>query len=64
MIERCFNCVHYFTRDICAFCNANNNIKEIKHPLFMGGSKKCECYENIIKDKSKFKYPKKDKSEQ
>ena len=63
MIERCFNCVHYFTRDICAFCNANNNIKEIKRPLFMGGSKKCECYENIIKDKSKFKYPKKDKSE-
>ena len=63
MIERCFNCVHYFTRDIFAFCNANNNIKEIKHPLFMGGSTKCECYENIIKDKSKFKYPKKDKSE-
>ena len=62
-MKRCYNCVHYFTRDICAFCNANNNIKEIKHTLFMGGSKKCECYENIIKDKSKFKYPKKDKSE-
>ena len=62
-MKRCYNCIHYFTRGICGFCRANNNVVKIKYPLFMGGSKKCECYEKIIKDKSKFKYPKKDKSE-
>lgn len=62
-MERCYNCKHYFTRDICGFCRANNNVVEINHPLIMGGSKKCECYEKIIKDKSKFEYPKKDRGD-
>ena len=59
-MKRCFNCIYYFTRDICAFCCANNNIKEIKHPFFMGGNK-CECYEKCSKQKNNFEYPKEDK---
>ena len=58
-MNNCANCKHYFVRDICGFCSAKDNIVEIKHPFFMGGSKKCECYEKRVKDKSKFKYPKK-----
>ena len=61
-MEKCINCIHLFSRDICCFCDIDS--REIPHPFFMGGSKKCECYEKITKDKSKFKYPtKKDKSE-
>ena len=55
-MERCINCKHCFTRDICAFCELNG-VREIKHPLLMGGSKKCECYERDIPNKKKkFEY--------
>jgi len=59
-MKKCINCKHYFSRDICGFCRANNDIRKIEHPFFMGG-KKCECYEKRIKQK--FEYPKKDKCE-
>lgn len=62
-MKRCYNCIHYFTRDICGFCRANNNVVKIKYPFIMGGSKKCEFYEKIVKEKSKFKYPKEYKDE-
>lgn len=57
-MKRCVNCKHYFTRDICGFCELNGTI-EIKHPFFMG--KKCECYEKRKKENKKFEYPKKEK---
>ena len=58
-MKKCINCKHYFVRDICGFCELNG-VREIKHPLFMGG-KKCECYEKNKKAKNSFEYPKKQK---
>ena len=65
-MKRCINCKYYFVRDICGFCNVNGNIIEIKHPFFMGGPKKCSCYEKIMdaKDNKKFTYPKKDENKE
>ena len=55
-MKNCKNCINSFGRDICVFCSINGN--EIKHPILMGGNK-CESYEREIKNKEKFKYPKK-----
>ena len=60
-MEKCKNCEHLFSRDICYFCNVKG--QEIKHPYFMGGSKKCPCYSKIVKRKEKFKYPEKEELE-
>jgi len=61
-MEKCINCKHLVAVDICYFCRING--QNVNFPRLMGGSKKCECYEKIIKNKSKFNYPiKKDKSE-
>jgi len=58
-MKKCINCKYYFVLFRCGFCNANSNIIEIKHPFFMGGPKKCSCYEKVVKDNKKFTYPKK-----
>lgn len=60
-MKNCANCKHSFTRDICSFCEIAG--KEIAHPRLMGGPEKCECYEENIKEKSKFEYPKKEKDQ-
>lgn len=54
-LERCNNCKHLFSRDICSFCAING--AEIKYPLYMGGSKLCACYEQTPRKTKKFKYP-------
>lgn len=56
--ERCKNCknISWVGLDLMyAICDITK--EEIPWPLFMGGSKKCECYERKIKMKEKFKYP-------
>ena len=61
-MRNCRNCKHLTSRDICHFCGVNG--AEIPFPLFMGGPKKCECYERCVKVRSYFSYPKKnDKKE-
>ena len=56
---RCANCknISWEVFDlVIAYCDITG--KEISWPLFMGGSKKCECYERKVKTKNKFEYPK------
>lgn len=55
--ERCINCKHLETVDICYFCGINH--EEIEHPYQMGGSYECECYEKTDpKQEPEFEYPK------
>jgi len=56
-MERCSNCKHCHSMDILTFCDINH--QDIVFPFFMGGSKKCECYEKVDKNDCKFIYPKK-----
>ncbi len=58
-MKKCINC-KYLTAHYTVFvCDVRGQI--IKFPRFMGGSKKCECYEKIKKiKKGKFDYPKKE----
>lgn len=58
-MKNCASCKHSFTMDICCFCGIAGG--EIAHPRLMGGPKRCECYEKNVKEKRKFKYPKKER---
>ena len=60
-MKNCANCKYSFTRDICCFCEIAG--REIAFKRLMGGPKKCECYEKFIKERRKFKYPKKEELE-
>lgn len=63
-MENCKNCKHLFSKvdllsdGLVVYCDVACDI--IDFPLFMGGSKKCECYER--REKAKFKYPKKERT--
>ena len=60
---RCINCKNISWGGLdstIAYCDVA--WKEIPCPLFMGGSKKCECYERKVKTKNKFEYPKRTNS--
>lgn len=73
LFECCRNCQHHttwieteYTYHYCE-CQLTRQSKqgcqvthqEIRHPWFMGGSKRCECYERRNKQpKKKFEYPK------
>lgn len=60
-MKNCANCKHLFTSDdIFYFCEIADRV--IAFPRLMGGPKKCECYERLIKEKRKFQYPKKEES--
>ena len=66
IFECCDNCVHHVSWEETEIFNhlhqCRINQKEISHPCFMGGSKRCECYERQNKQhkqpKMKFEYPK------
>lgn len=63
-MENCKNCKHCSADYDLVFdmqfyvCKKAN--KRVLFPFFMGGSKKCECYEKSTKQSGKFQYPKKD----
>lgn len=57
-MEKCINCKHLMAIDICYFCRING--QNVNFPRLMGGSKKCECYSKIEKQRRKFEYPKKE----
>lgn len=65
--ECCASCLHHrridadvvgsFVRDYY-YCRYKSQDDEIRHPFFMGGSRKCTCYCKIKKpEKEKFEYP-------
>ena len=56
-MENCSKCKYLATFKDRTYCRINQ--KEITIPIFMGGSKKCQCYTKKIKIKikEKFCYP-------
>ena len=56
-MKKCINCKYIKPHNIVFVCDVHGQI--INFPRFMGGPKKCECYEKREKIKEKFEYPKK-----
>lgn len=60
-MSNCCSCIYSDTYERCDFigkiwyCTYGDDKRFIDHPHFMGGSKRCPCYEK--KAKKRFIYP-------
>ena len=61
LFECCWNCKYSGMHYGSVYCEYNSVCRYIKFPHFMGGSRRCECYERQHRPKrEKFRYPKKE----
>ena len=58
LFECCSNCKHSIIYPGIVFCD--ESYQHIDFPRFMGGSRRCECYERWhMFERENFQYPKK-----
>lgn len=61
LFECCSNCEHSIIHRGIVYCGYGETYRYIEYPRFMGGSRRCECYErwHMVK-REKYQYPKKE----